>query len=142
MSKPLSELLAELSARAKQAEDEFAVAQRERREEMEARKARAHAAATEAAAKVETEARSFGAAVSADRNAAHAKIAADMATLKARVSGAQRAVDSKVLGIRADDLEREAAFAIDFAIASVEQANLAVLDAIDGRREALERASA
>jgi len=37
---------------------------------------------------------------------------------------------------RADRLEWEAGFAIDYAIASVEQANLAVLDAIDGRVQA------
>jgi hypothetical protein len=34
---------------------------------------------------------------------------------------------------RADRLEREAGFAVDYAIASVEQATLAVLDAVDGR---------
>ena len=37
---------------------------------------------------------------------------------------------------RADRLEWEAGFAIDYAIASVEQANFAVLDAIDGRIQA------
>ena len=37
---------------------------------------------------------------------------------------------------RADRLEWEAGFAIDYAIASVEQAKLAVLDAIDSRSEA------
>ena len=36
----------------------------------------------------------------------------------------------------APTLEWEAGFAIDYAIASVEQANLAVLDAIDSRVEA------
>jgi hypothetical protein len=36
---------------------------------------------------------------------------------------------------RADRLEWEAGFAIDYAIASVEQAKLAVLDAIDSRAE-------
>jgi hypothetical protein len=33
---------------------------------------------------------------------------------------------------RAERLEWEAGFAIDYAIASIEQANLAVLDAVDG----------
>jgi hypothetical protein len=31
------------------------------------------------------------------------------------------------------ETDREAGFAIDYAIASIEQANLAVLDAVDGR---------
>ena len=39
---------------------------------------------------------------------------------------------------RADRLEWEASFAIDYAIASVEQAKLAVLDAVDGRLAAAE----
>jgi hypothetical protein len=39
---------------------------------------------------------------------------------------------------RADRLEWEAEFAIDYAIASVEQAKLAVLDAVDGRLAAEE----
>jgi hypothetical protein len=39
---------------------------------------------------------------------------------------------------RADRLEWEASFAVDYAIASVEQAKLAVLDAVDGRRGAEE----
>jgi hypothetical protein len=33
---------------------------------------------------------------------------------------------------RAERLEWEAGFAIDYAIASIEQANLAILDAVDG----------
>jgi hypothetical protein len=140
VGKPLSEQLAELSTRAKQAEDTFAAAQRERREEMETRKAKAYAAATAAVAKVDAEARSFGDSVSADRSAAHAKIAADMAALKARVAGVKHKVDAKVAEVRAEDLEADASFAIDLAIASVEQANLAVLDAIEGRREAQESA--
>jgi len=37
---------------------------------------------------------------------------------------------------RADTLEWEAGFAIDYAIGSIEQAKLAVLDAIVGRVEA------
>jgi hypothetical protein len=39
---------------------------------------------------------------------------------------------------RAEWLEWEAAFAIDYAIASVEQARLAVLDAVDSRLAAEE----
>jgi hypothetical protein len=39
---------------------------------------------------------------------------------------------------RAEWLEWKAGFAIDYAIASVEQARLAVLDAVDGRLEAEE----
>ena len=39
---------------------------------------------------------------------------------------------------RADRLEWEAEFAVDYAIAAVEQARFAVLDAVDGRLAAEE----
>ena len=65
-----------------------------------------------------------------------AKVAADIAMLKANVAEAKHNRDVKRTEHRADRLEWEAGFAIDYAIASVEQANLAVLDAIDGRVQA------
>ena len=65
-----------------------------------------------------------------------AKVAADIAMLKVNVAEAKRNHDVKRAEHRADRLEWEAGFAIDYAIASVEQANLAVLDAIDGRVQA------
>jgi hypothetical protein len=42
----------------------------------------------------------------------------------------------KVAKVRADDLEWEAAFAIDYANAAIEQAAMATLDAIDARMAA------
>jgi len=65
-----------------------------------------------------------------------AKVAADIAALKANVAEAKHDHDVNRAECRADRLEWEAGFAIDYAIASVEQAKLAVLDAIDGRVEA------
>jgi len=62
-----------------------------------------------------------------------AKIAADMNALKADVAQAKHDWDVKRTENHAERLEWEAGFAIDYAIASVEQAKLAVLDAIDGR---------
>jgi hypothetical protein len=64
-----------------------------------------------------------------------AKIASDMTTLKANVAHAKHDLDVKHAENRAERLEWEAGFAIDYAIASVEQAKLAVLDAIDSRAE-------
>jgi hypothetical protein len=83
MGKPLSEQLADLSARAKQAEDAVAVAKQEAHDKVEAR------------------------------------------TEQARAVAAQQEL-----------LEWEAGIAVDYAIASFEQAKWAVLDAIVGRAEA------
>jgi hypothetical protein len=58
--------------------------------------------------------------------------------LNADIAHAKHDRDVKRVQNRAERLEWEAAFAIDYAIASVEQASLAVLDAIDGRLAAEE----
>ena len=136
MAKPLSEQLADLSVRAKHAEDAFAVAQKEAHDKIAVRKQQARAAATTAVEKVHQEMKSAGDSAARDWNTMKAKVAADMAALKADVAEAKHDHDMKRAEKRADRLEWEAGFAIDYAIASVEQANLAVLDAIDGRAQA------
>ena len=67
-----------------------------------------------------------------------AKVTADMNSLKANVAEAKHERDVKRAEERADQLEWDAGFAIDYAIASVQQAKLAVLDAADGRLAAEE----
>jgi hypothetical protein len=71
-----------------------------------------------------------------------AKIAADMDALKTRVTIQKHERDVKRAERLAGQLEWEAGFAIDYAIASIEQAKLAVLDAIDGRLAAEEARAA
>jgi hypothetical protein len=136
MTKPLSEQLADLSVRAKHAEDAFSAAQKEAHDKFEVRKQQAHAAATSAVAKVDQDIKAAGDSVTRDWTTMKAKVAADAAALKAHVAETKHELDVKRAQGRADRLEWEAGFAIDYAIASVEQANLAVLDAIDGRLQA------
>jgi hypothetical protein len=137
MSKPLSEQLAELSVRAKHAEDAFSAARKEAHDKIEVRKQQARTAATTAVEKVNQEVKSAGDSAARDWNTVKAKVAADMTALKANVAQAKHEHDVKHAERRADRLEWEAGFAIDYAIASVEQANLAVLDAIDSRAQAV-----
>jgi hypothetical protein len=73
--------------------------------------------------------------------AVRAKVAADIDRLKAGVAGAKHDLDTKQVEHHAERLEWEAGVAIDYAIASIEQAKLAVLDAVSCRAEA-ERAKA
>jgi hypothetical protein len=136
MTKPLSDQLADLSVRAKSAEDAFSAAQKEAHDKFEARKQQAHTAASSAVAKVDQDIKSAGDNATRDWATMKAKVAADMAALKERVAEKRHEHDVKRAGRRADRLEWEAGLAIDYAIASVEQANLAVLDAIDGRLQA------
>ncbi len=138
MAERLSEQLADLSVHAKNAEDAFAAAQKEAHDKVVARREQAHAAATAAMEKVNQEVKSAKDTTTRNWNALQAKIAADMQVLKTGI--AQRKQERQVRRTEntAERLEWEAGFAIDYAIASVEQANLAVLDAIAGRVEAEE----
>jgi hypothetical protein len=131
--KPLSGQLAELSVRAKSVEDAFAAAQKEAHDKVAARKAEALAAAKTAVAKVDQQIKSAGESATRDRKALQAKITADVNALKAHVDQVKHKMDVKRAEVYAEDLEWDASLAIDYAIASVEQARLAVLDAVDAR---------
>jgi hypothetical protein len=131
--KPISEQLSELSVRAKSAEDAMAAAQKEAHDKIEARKEQARAAAKSATEKVDRELKSVGNSAARNWDAVRAKVAADIANLKANIAHVKHEHDVKRAENRAEQLEWDASFAIDYAIASVEQAKLAVLDAVDGR---------
>jgi hypothetical protein len=133
---PLSEQLAELSVRAKAAENAFSAARKEAHDKIEVRKAEALSAAKTAVEKVNQQIKSAGEAATRDTKALQAKIAADVNALKAHVVEAKHGLDVKLAEKHAELLESDAGFAIDYAIASVEQARLAVLDAIDARFDA------
>ena len=136
MPKPLSEQLADLSVRAKHAEDALAGAKKEGHDKVVARKEQARAAATAAAEKVNNNIQSAKDTASRNWSAVRAKIAADINTLKADVTHKKHDLDAKLADGHANRLETDAGFAIDYAIASVEQAEWAVLDAVAARAQA------
>jgi hypothetical protein len=138
MAKPLSEQLAELSVRAKHAEDAATAAKKEAYEKVEVRREQAHAAAMAATEKLNKEVKSVKDNASRDWNALEAKIASDIETLKAHIAKRKREREAGRAENKAENLEWEAGFAVDYAAASIEQAELAVLDAIAGRVEAEE----
>jgi hypothetical protein len=138
MAMRLSEQLADLSVHVKSAEDAVAAAQKETHDKIVARKDQARAAATKAIETVNQEIKSVGDSASRNWSAVRAKIDADINALKANVAQAKHDRTVRRTENHAERLEWEAGFAIDYAIASVEQAKLAVLDAIDGRIEAEE----
>jgi ElaB/YqjD/DUF883 family membrane-anchored ribosome-binding protein len=136
MVKPLSEQLADLSARAKTAEDHVTAAQREAHDRVIARRDETRSAVEQAINKVDQDLKSLG-DTAADRwNSLKAKINSDLDTLKSDI--AERRHDRQVRRAedQADALEWEAALAVDYAVASIEQAELAVYDAILGRTQA------
>jgi hypothetical protein len=138
MAKRLSEQLSDLSVRAKSAEQALDAAEKEAHNKIVARKEQAYAAATKAVEKVNQEVKSANDTATRNWASVKAKIADDMNHLKADIAHHKHDRDVKRAASRADRLEWEAGFAIDYAIASVEQAKLAVLDAVDGRLAAEE----
>ena len=71
--KPISEQLAELSVRAKSAEDAMAAAQKEAHDKIEARKEQARAAAKSATEKIDRELKSVGNSAAKNWDAVRAK---------------------------------------------------------------------
>ena len=136
MAKRLPQQLADLSARAKNAEDAVVAAEKEAHGKIETRKEQARAAAAKATEKVDQEIKSAGDKAIRNWTAVRAKVAADIDHLKAGVARAKHELDAKQAEHHAERLEWEAGVAIDYAIASVEQAKFAVLDAVSSRVEA------
>ncbi len=141
MTKRLSDLLEDLAVHARKAEDATAAAEKEGREKITARQQEAYAATKNAVEKVEQKVKSAGDSASRDLSTVKAKIAADLIALKEGVAHAGHELDVKHAQVRADRLEWEADFAIDYAIAAVEQAGLAALGAVLARAEAVKQAS-
>jgi hypothetical protein len=136
MVKRLSDQLSDLSVRAKKLEDAAMAAQKEGQDKMVARTAEARASATAAVDKVKQSIKAASDAGSTKWGAMEAKLGADMDALKMRVSEKKHAIDANIAERNAKDAEEDAGFAIDYAIASVEQAKLAVFDAIFARLDA------
>jgi hypothetical protein len=141
MVKPLSAQLADLSVRAKKAEDAFAAAQKEAHEQLLARREKAHAAATAAIQKMDRDIQAANDTVVANWNSLKAKVSADMEAWKAKIAKFKHEQDVRDAEDYADMLEWDAAFAIACANAAIEEAEAAVLDAVVARNEA-EKANA
>jgi hypothetical protein len=136
MAKLLSQQLADLSVHAKNAEDAVVAAANEAHGKIETRKEQARAAAAKATEKVNQEIKSAGDTAVRNWTAVRAKVAADIDHLKASVARAKHDLDRRQAEHHAERLEWEAGVAIDYAIASIEQAKLAVLDAVSSRAQA------
>jgi hypothetical protein len=142
----ISEQLADLSVRAKHAEDAVSAAQKEAHDKVMARREQARAAAAAAIEKVDrsiksagNDVKSVGDAAAKKWTALQPKIADDLQSIKSGIAQKKHDLDTRRAENQADRLEWEAELAVDYAIAAVEQAELAVLDAVAGRKEVAER---
>ncbi|WP_414476185.1 hypothetical protein [Microvirga sp. M2] len=141
MGKPLSEHLADLSVRAKDAEHHIAAAKKEAYDKIMERREQMRAAAETAVKKVDQDLKSANETAAEKVKALKAKIATDMDALKSDIAQHKHERDVARAANQAERLEWEATLAVNYAAASIEQAELAVIDAMIGRAEA-ERAKA
>lgn len=138
MAKPLSEQLSNLSARAKRAEDNFAATRTEAREKREQRREQVKASAEATIQKVDSAVKSAGDKAERGWNSFQTKVDADIDSLNRNIAQKKHDIDARQAQNLADDREFEAAVAIDYALASVDQAELAVIDAVIARVDAEE----
>jgi hypothetical protein len=134
----LSEQLAELSRRARSVEDAYAQAEKEARDKIEARKKQAVVAAQSAVEKINQQVKTVADKASRDWAQLQSKITSDMNDLAKYAAQAKHKIDIQRTEDRAEFLEGDAGFAIDYAVAAVQQAQVAVLDAVEARRVAEE----
>jgi hypothetical protein len=140
-SEPTSSTPSTLSAHCSFPKD-LTAARKETHDKIELRREQARAAASAAAAKVDANIKSTGAVATGQWTALQTKITADLDRLKAKRAQQQHERDVKRTKDRADRMEREAGIAIEYAIASIEDAKLAVLDAVIANIDAQEAQSA
>ncbi len=136
MVKPLSEQLSDLSVCAKNAEAVLAAAQKEAYDKVVARREQSRAAVQAAIDRVDQDIKSTGDTVAGRWNALKAKIASDRDAFKNAVAQQKHDRDVRRTANYAEELQDEAACSVDYAIAAIEQAKLAVLNAVAGRIEA------
>jgi len=136
MVKPLSEGLAERSAHAKEAEDHVAAALKEAHDKIVSRREKTRATVEASIAKVNEDMHAVGTTLAEKWKALQAKISADQAALRANIAEQKHERDVKHAENHAKALEVEASLAIDYAVASIDQAELAVYDAMVARAEA------
>jgi hypothetical protein len=123
-------LFTQLSTSARQAADAVEAARKETRERVIARRDQARASATAAMERVTQDLQTVGRKTDANWNAFQAKIQSDVARLRSKAQEKKAEISANLAAQRAQDLEVEASVAIDYAIASIEDAKQAVLDAL------------
>jgi hypothetical protein len=136
MVRPLSAQLADLSVRAKNAEEAATAAQKQAHDKAIALREQARTAATEAIEKLNRDIKSAGESATSHWNALKTKVSADKDAWNAKVGQVKREISAGLADKHAERLEWEASFAIDSAVTAIEEAKSAVLDAIVARIEA------
>ena len=136
-----SDNLAKLSERAKQAEEKAAKAAGQARADLETTVNESRVSAQAQADKLRANVEASKDEVSAWWNDVQTSWGAHVEKVRASIDAKKEAHDVKQAERRADNAESDALIAIDYAYATLEEAEYAVLDAILARAEADEAAA-
>jgi DNA anti-recombination protein RmuC len=136
MAQPLSEQLATLSTRAREAEQQISAAKAEAHDKLEARREKSRSKVEASMQRADSEIRSFGDKAEGNWDKLQAKVAADMDAFKSRVAQHRHDRAAGRAELHAEVMEAEAAFSIDYALAAIDQVEYAVIDAFLARVDA------
>ena len=136
-----SDKLAELAARAKQAEDRAVAARSQAKAEIEQSAEKARAEAQAHAEKLRASANAKEANVSESWQDMQKTLTAHIAKARQNVGDKKAEIDVNRAEARAEGAEDDALFAIDYAYVTIEEAESAVLDAVVARNHANELAA-
>jgi hypothetical protein len=134
--KPLSEQLADLSARAKKAEEDAAAARKEARDKVEERVDKLERDAQTRAAQVKVATTQAKDTVGGQWADLQARTRQQTAKLKADINAKKAEMDAKRAEVKAEDAEDNAELSIAFAYDAIDYAEAAVLDAVIARADA------
>lgn len=134
--KQLSEKLSDLSIKAKKAEESFAASKHEAQERLAVRREAVRASSQAAIKRVQDKVNSARDQADERWNAFKTKLAADSETLHDSFQQKRLERKARSTGNYAADMAVEAGAAIDYAVATIDMAELAVLDAVAAQDEA------
>jgi len=134
---PLPSNFAELSELARRIDEDAEAVRTEAREKLDARRDKIRTNLGERIDRLESNLEKAQSQTSADWTALREKVKSDRERFKAKLSERKEAYKAFFADSNAEDRELGAKIAIDYAIATIQQARLAVLDAVSARAEAV-----
>lgn len=134
---PLPSNLKELAELARRIDEDAEAVRTDAREKLDARREKIRTNLGERMDRLESNLEKAQNQTSADWTAFREKIKSDRERFKAKLGERKEAYKAFFAESNAEDRELGAAIAIDYAIATIQQARLAVLDAVSARAEAI-----
>jgi hypothetical protein len=134
---PLPSNFAELSELARRIDEDAEAVRTEARERLDARREKIRTNLSERMERLEANLEKAQNQTSADWVAFREKVKSDRERFKAKLAERREAYRAFFAESSAEDRELGAAIAVDYAIATIQQARLAVLDAASARAEAI-----